>query len=122
LLAVGSLLTLACALGTASMRDPLQRLHFVAPPSTLGASLVTAALFLDDGDLDVGCKGLFATLLLVLMNGVATHATARAARVHLQGSWLPGPSERVPIRGRDARVPAHEPGSDPAAPGGSVDR
>ncbi|GEJ55397.1 monovalent cation/H(+) antiporter subunit G [Anaeromyxobacter diazotrophicus] len=82
------LLTLACALGLAVMRDPWQRLHFVAPPSTLGAALLTGAIALEAGPL-AAVKPLLVTALLTVLNGVVTHALARAAFVRQHRRWPP---------------------------------
>jgi len=101
LLGVASLLTLACCIGLAVMPRPIERLHYVAPPTTIAAGLVTVALFLADPDADVGARAAFFTLTLVLMNGVATHATARAMRIRAHGTWLPVPGERVRVHRPD---------------------
>ena len=104
LLSLASLVALACAIGAALMRDPLQRLHFIAPPAAVSSALVAVALFVSDPDKDVGAKATFVALALGVMNGVVAHATARAARIHAHGTWLPVHGEHVPIRGREEEV------------------
>lgn len=104
LLAAAGLLALICAFGAAAMRDPLQRLHWIAAPAAVSSALVTVAVFVADRDKDVGLKAAFVTLALATMNGVVAHATARAARVHAHGTWLPVRGEHVPICGEDDEV------------------
>ena len=88
LTAAAVLLTIACAIGVAVMRDPLQRLHYVAPPSTLGAALLAAAIALEAGPAAL-VKPALVLVLLTALNGVVSHATARAAFVRRHGSWPP---------------------------------
>jgi len=104
LLVAASVVTLSSTLGAAIMRDPLQRLHYVAPPSTLAAALVTAAFFVGEHDKNVGLKVAFAAVALAVMNGVIAHATGRAARVHDLGTWHPTRKEHVPMRGTEGEV------------------
>ena len=104
LLVLAAVVALVSAIGAAVMRDPLQRLHYIAPPATLSAALVTVAVFIDDPNKDVGAKALFVTVVLSLMNGVGSHATARGARVRERGTWLPTRGEHVPVRGRNEEV------------------
>jgi multisubunit Na+/H+ antiporter MnhG subunit len=74
-------LNLASAAGVLAMRDPYQRLHYLAPPASLAPALITIALFLDAHDKQPALKMLLLTLLLNAINGVVTHATARAHRI-----------------------------------------
>ncbi len=118
LLAAAALVTLLCSVAVAAMRSPLQRLHFIAPPTTLSAAFVTIALFIDEHDKDACGKAVLVTIVLTMMNGVATHATARAARIREHGTWVPVPGEHVPVRGSDAEVapvqPEHHPSEEHA--------
>lgn len=96
LLALAVFLILACSVGLAVMRDPLQRLHFIAPPATLASALLCAALFLDEPDATAGFKALAAFVVLSVQNAVVTHATARALRTHRLGHWAPFEEEHIP--------------------------
>ncbi len=87
------LLTLGCALGVAVMRDPWQQLHFVAPPSTLGAALLALAVGLAAGP-RAAVKPAIVLLVLAALNGVVTHALARAAWVRRHREWPPEREER----------------------------
>ncbi len=74
-------LNLTSAIGVLAMRDPYQRLHYLAPPASLAPALLTLALFLAVDDLQPALKMLLLTVLLNAINGVVTHATARAHRI-----------------------------------------
>jgi multicomponent Na+:H+ antiporter subunit G len=90
LAAVAVLVTLASAVGVWAMRDPFQRLHFLAPPATIGAALLALAIALDGGAL-AAVKPALVLALLTALNGVVSHATARAAFVRRRGAWPPAP-------------------------------
>ena len=81
LVGVAVTLNLLSAIGVLAMRDPYQRLHYLAPPSSLAPLLLTIALFLGEPDKQVGCKMLLLVVVVNAINGVVTHATARAARI-----------------------------------------
>lgn len=78
-------LTLACAFGVAAMPEPYSRLHYLGPPSSLAAGLLTIAVFIDEPELDAGLKTLLIAGLLVLLNTVVGHATGRAERIRTSG-------------------------------------
>jgi hypothetical protein len=42
---------------------------------------------------------MLAGLVIFFVNPILTHATARAARVHLEGQWQPKPDEHFPAAG-----------------------
>lgn len=81
LVGVAVTLNLASAIGAMVMRDAYQRLHFLAPPSSLAPFLLTVALFIGVPDRQAGFKMLLVLVLVNAINGVVTHATARAARI-----------------------------------------
>ncbi len=75
-------LTFLSALGMWAMRTPLQRLHFLSPPATAGAGLVSLALWLGERDVQAGIKGALTALALLGANSIVAHATARAIEAH----------------------------------------
>lgn len=81
LVAVAVTLSLLSAVGAMVMRDAYQRLHYLAPPSSVAPFLLTVALFVGEPDRQAGFKMLLVLVLLNAVNGVVTHATARAARI-----------------------------------------
>ncbi len=81
LVGVAVTLNLLSAIGAMVMRDAYQRLHYLAPPSSLAPLLLTIALFVGEPDKLVGFKMLVLLLVVNAINGVVTHATARAVRI-----------------------------------------
>ena len=75
------LIILASVLGMLRMRDAYQRMHYIAPPASFGAILITIAIFLQRGLKPESFKALFTTVVLIGMNTVVTHAAARAFRI-----------------------------------------
>lgn len=92
LLGLAALVTLVSSIGVVAMREPLARLHYVAAPAS-ASFLVLAAQLVDGADRASCVKMLVLSLVLALLNGVVTHATARAAFVHARGKWPPDPPE-----------------------------
>ncbi len=86
------LVSLMSAAGLLVLSDAWQRLHFVAPPATLSAALLTAAIALESGP-KAAVKPFLVTLLLTALNGVVSHALARAAYVRRHGEWPPRQEE-----------------------------
>jgi monovalent cation/proton antiporter MnhG/PhaG subunit len=81
LVGVAVVLNLLSAIGAMAMKDAYQRLHYLAPPSSLAPFLLTIALFVGVPDHQAGFKMLLVLVLVNAINGVVTHATARAARL-----------------------------------------
>lgn len=81
LVALACALNLASAVGALAMRDAYQRLHFLAPPASIAPLLLAVALFFGEHDKQPAVKMLVLTAVLNAVNGVVTHATARAHRV-----------------------------------------
>lgn len=98
------LVTLLSVLGMLRMRDPYQQMHYIAPPASLGAGLVTISIYLQDGFKPEFFKALVATSVLIGMNTVVTHAAARAFRIAETKEWSPAPGEEVPIRPSDELI------------------
>jgi monovalent cation/proton antiporter MnhG/PhaG subunit len=101
-------ITLASVLGMMRLRDPYQRMHYIAPPASLGALFITAAIFLERGLKPESFKALFATVVLIGMNAVVTHAAGRAFRIAETENWRPKPGEEVPILRKDKQVERKE--------------
>jgi multicomponent Na+:H+ antiporter subunit G len=104
LLAGGVLITLLSVLGMWRMRDPYQRMHYIAAPASLSSALFTIAIFLQDGLKPEFFKALLTTIVLIGMNTVVTHAAARAFRIAETKDWRPAPGEEVPIHPDDELV------------------
>jgi multisubunit Na+/H+ antiporter MnhG subunit len=95
LVAVAVLLQLASVLGLLLARDVFDRLHFTGPASTVAPACVALAVVIDEGPLSqAGLKSMLTALLIVFLNGILVHATARAFRVRAHGHWGLEPDER----------------------------
>jgi multisubunit Na+/H+ antiporter MnhG subunit len=86
-------LALLCVLGLLTMRDSYQRLNFPAPIAAMSMPLIIVALWLDTESFQARIKSLMILALLFGMNGVVTHATARACRIRSKGRWELGPGD-----------------------------
>ncbi len=89
LLGIGAFVTFVSALALPTRRDFYERLHYLAPPATVGIGCFTLAILLDKHFSTAGWKALIVFVVLLFMNAVLTHATARAARVRQFGRWDP---------------------------------
>ncbi len=89
LLVIGTLTCALSAIGVLVMKDFYERLHYMAPPATIGVGCFTLGVIIDKHLSTAGIKALLIFVVLFLMNAVLTHATARAARVRGFGRWIP---------------------------------
>lgn len=72
-------------LGVLALRELPDRLHYIAPVTSLAVPLVVAALALQAGGLHAALKLAVVAALLVISGPVVTVATARAAAVRDRG-------------------------------------
>lgn len=94
------------------MRDEYQMMHFMSPPASLSVILITIAIFLQKGRKPESFKALFAVAVLILMNAVITHATARAFRIREIGDWKPLEGQEVPLKDNDEPLVRDEAGGN----------
>jgi monovalent cation/proton antiporter MnhG/PhaG subunit len=94
-IAVG--LAIVCSIGLLVMRDPYQRIHFSSPIVTLSMLLICVAVFIEESDSQARIKVVLIYVLMLVMNSVLSHATARAIRIRQTGHWEPSASEQIPI-------------------------
>jgi multicomponent Na+:H+ antiporter subunit G len=80
LLAAGVAVQLLCCLGLLVMSDTFDRLHYLGPAATLGPLLIGAAVLLRHSSGQACVKIVLLVVLLLLINPVVTHATARVRR------------------------------------------
>jgi monovalent cation/proton antiporter MnhG/PhaG subunit len=100
LLGIGVVCSVLSCFAVLLMKDLYERLHYLSPPATVSIICFTAAVIVDKHLSQAGIKALLIMVVLLLMNAVLTHATARAARVRQFGRWIPNATE---VRGnRDA--------------------
>lgn len=97
-----AIVVLACWLGVAGMLrmpQPTQALHYLTLPAAIGMIALTAAVFIETGLGPTSFKTVLITLVLLGINSVVTHASARAFRTRALGHWEPldgDPIEFVP--------------------------
>jgi multicomponent Na+:H+ antiporter subunit G len=106
LVAAAVLIVVVSVLGMLRMRDPYQRMHYIAPPASLSAMFITVAIFLQQGFKPELFKAAFTTLVLIAMNTIVTHAAARAFRIAEIENWRPAKGEEVPTKSSDEPVRA----------------
>ncbi|HLK33538.1 MAG TPA: monovalent cation/H(+) antiporter subunit G [Terriglobales bacterium] len=86
---------LVCCLGLVVMKDFFERLHYMATVSTVATVALLAAVVIEQGWGQAAIKMSLIVIVLLVMNAVLTHATARAARVRNLGHWQPAEGEKI---------------------------
>jgi multisubunit Na+/H+ antiporter MnhG subunit len=81
-------------LGMLRMKEPTQSLHYLSLPA-VGAIALTLAVFLETGPTQAAFKTLAIAFMLLAVNSVVTHATARAFRTRALGHWEPRPGDNI---------------------------
>lgn len=76
-------------LGMMTMRDALDRLHFVGLAG-FGVLLVGVAILVRESFSLIGDKSFAVGLLVVLLNPVLVHVTARSFLIRARGDWREG--------------------------------
>ncbi|HEU5413478.1 MAG TPA: monovalent cation/H(+) antiporter subunit G [Candidatus Angelobacter sp.] len=93
LLGIGVISSLISAIAMLVMKDLYERLHYLSPPATVTVICFTAAVIVDKHLSQAGIKALLIMFVLLAMNAVLTHATARAARIRQFGRWVADATE-----------------------------
>jgi monovalent cation/proton antiporter MnhG/PhaG subunit len=78
-----------CCIGLVAMKDLYERLHYMSTVSTISIGCVLAAVVIEQGWGQAAIKTSLIVLVMLIMNAVLTHATARAARIRTLGGWMP---------------------------------
>jgi multicomponent Na+:H+ antiporter subunit G len=86
LVAAVALELLACV-GVLTMPNLNDRLHFLAPASTAGPTLVAAAVVAKEALDHQGIEAILVAVFLIVFGPVVSHATARAARLRSSRDW-----------------------------------
>ncbi len=107
LLAITVLGTVLSALGLLWSQDFYERLHYLAPAATVGVSALAAAIVIQEALGQAGIKAIFIAVLVLFMNAVLTHATARAGRIRQYGQWMPQSDEEIQERNHRHAPTAH---------------
>jgi monovalent cation/proton antiporter MnhG/PhaG subunit len=96
MLGIAVITGLLCCLGIVIMPDFYERLHYMASVTTVSALCILVAVIIEKGWGQATIKTVLVCIVLLLINAVLTHATARACRVRALGHWTPDPNENIP--------------------------
>jgi multisubunit Na+/H+ antiporter MnhG subunit len=95
LVGLGVAAELLCCLGLVTMRSAIDRLHYAGAGTVVGPVLVAAAVCVEEGLFTTnGLNAVAVALMLALLGGVLTIATARAIRLRERGTLESSPAER----------------------------
>ncbi|HEX4084494.1 MAG TPA: monovalent cation/H(+) antiporter subunit G [Chthoniobacteraceae bacterium] len=78
LLVCGVLVEILCCVGLVAMRNPLDRLHAIAPANILAPIFFAAAVMVREGAGQASVKCALIAFVLILVSPVISHATGRA--------------------------------------------
>jgi multisubunit Na+/H+ antiporter MnhG subunit len=81
-------------IGVLRMREPTQALHYLSLPAVGGIAL-TVAVFVETGSSQASWKTLAICFMMLAVNSVVTHATARTFRTRALGHWQPRDGEAI---------------------------
>jgi monovalent cation/proton antiporter MnhG/PhaG subunit len=85
-----------CCIGILIMPNFYERLHYLATVTTISAFSILIAVVIEEGWGQATGKTILTCVLLLLVNAIVTHATARAARVRTLGHWSTDPHKQIP--------------------------
>lgn len=88
LLGIGVASALLSSIALLVMKDLYERMHYLSPPATITIICFTAAVLVDKHFSQAGIKATIIMVVLLLMNAILTHATARAARTRQFKRWI----------------------------------
>ncbi|MBV9607992.1 MAG: monovalent cation/H(+) antiporter subunit G [Acidobacteria bacterium] len=95
-LAVAVLSIWLCSIAIVVMPNFYERLHYLSTVTTISAFSILIAVVIEEGWGQATIKTILVCVVLVLINAVVTHATARAARVRTLGHWSSDPHQQIP--------------------------
>ncbi len=93
LLALTALCCWAGVIGMLRMREPLQALHYLSLPASVGVVALAAAVWVEKGAGEDALKTALIAVILLAFNSVTTHATGRAFRMRQLGHNQPEDAE-----------------------------
>jgi len=88
LLGIGVASALLSSIALLVMKDLYERMHYLSPPATITIICFTAAVLVDKHFSQAGIKAIIIMVVLLFMNAILTHATARAARTRQFKRWI----------------------------------
>jgi multicomponent Na+:H+ antiporter subunit G len=101
LVTLAVVITLLSVLGVWIAQDAYDSLHFTSPASVVSPVLLAIAVVIEEGiSSQAGIKSIVVALILIVLNPVLAHATARAARIRKAGKWELEPAEKASLEAR----------------------
>ena len=103
---------LSCWIGVVGMlrmREPMQAMHYLGLPASIGVIALTGAVLSQTGLSSTALKTALIAVVLLAINSVVAHATARAFRARQLGHWEPrdgDPIEFVQHKNRRGEIEA----------------
>jgi multisubunit Na+/H+ antiporter MnhG subunit len=94
-------------IGMLRMRVPMQALDYLSVPACVGSLLLVAAVFVHTGSSSAAWKTVLICLLLLGVNSIVTHATARALRSRESGYWKLLPDDGAEFVPASPRISGH---------------
>lgn len=88
LLGIGVASAVLSSIALLVMKDLYERMHYLSPPATITIICFTAAVLVDKHFSQAGIKAVIIMVVLLFMNAILTHATARAARTRQFKRWI----------------------------------
>ena len=95
LLAITVVTTMISCWSLVLFKDVFQRMHYLSVVTTVSTLSLLIAVVVKEGWGQAAVKTILVFIVLLLINAVVTHATARAARVRQYGNWMPDPQEHI---------------------------
>ena len=89
LLAIVVLTCWVGVLGMWRMRQPMQALHYISLPGSLGVIVLSIVVFVEEGNTQASWKTLLVAIVVLAINAVVGHAIGRAFRTRELGHWEP---------------------------------
>ena len=90
LLGFAALVLLLSVVGLFAMRDPVDKLHYVTPATTLAPIAIALAIAIEDGlTSQAGLKSLCVALAIVATSPIVSYATLRAIQTRELGRPAP---------------------------------
>ena len=95
LLAGAAVVQLFCVVGVWRMPHLYDRVHFLAPATSVAPWLVAGAVWTREAMAHQGIVALLIAVFMLVFQPVLTHALLRAARIAEHGDWRPRREETV---------------------------
>ncbi len=90
-------------LGMWRMRQPMQALHYMSLPAAFASVTLTIAVACRTGASQATAKCVAIAVVLIAINSIVTHATARAFRVRELRHWEPRPGDGVEFLEKESK-------------------